>query len=123
MTTKKLAAGILFATVLSGTVASAASLDNVQFLKIAPQDARAVVKGADGKLQIIKPGDKIGETVTVREISAGRIVLEERTDKGPAKVIVRIENDKQRIERFTQQAESKTQPVVPTTMQTTQGAR
>lgn len=78
----------------------AASLDNIQFIKIAPQDAKAVMKRAYGKLVVIKPGDAMAEGVTVKEISAGRIVLEEMTEKGPETVIVRLENGRQRIERL-----------------------
>lgn len=97
---------------LSG-VLSTATLDKVQFLKIAPQDARAVIKGADGKLQVIKPGDRIGETVMVKEISAGRIVLEEKTARGPETVIVRIEKNGQRIERLSKQPGEKPVLVAP----------
>ena len=64
---------LIFSTLslLTGT-AFAASLDKVQFIKIAPQDQKAVIKAADGKLRVIKPGDLIGETVTVKEIATGK---------------------------------------------------
>lgn len=39
---------------LVSSLASAAQLDKTQFIKIAPQDARAVIKGADGKLAVIR---------------------------------------------------------------------
>lgn len=84
---------------------NAASLDKIQFIKIAPQDAKAVIKGTDGKLEVIKPGDTIGETVTVKEIAAGRIVLEEKTDSRPETVIIRMENGRPRIERLRKQPE------------------
>jgi len=93
-------------TVLTST-AIAASLDKVQFIKIAPKDEKAVIKTADGKLQLIKPGDVIGETVTVKEIATGRIVLEEKTDRGLETVIVRMVNDKARIERLSRTPESR----------------
>lgn len=92
-------------------ISVAGSLEKVQFIKIAPQDAKAVIKAADGKLQVIKPGDDIGENVTVKEIAANRIVLEEKTDNGPETVIVRMESGKARIERLKKQPD-KGQPMV-----------
>ena len=103
MTRKQLVSvATLTVVVLSLGVGSpfAASLDKIQFLKIAPQDARAVMKGADGKLVVIKPGDEIAEGVNVKEIAAGRIVLEEYAGEGPETVIVRFENGRQRFERL-----------------------
>lgn len=98
---------LIFSTVsLLTSTAFAAPLDKVQFIKIAPKNEKAVIKGADGKLQVIKPGDLIGETVTVKEIAAGRIVLEEKTDKGLETIIVRMVNDKARIERLSKVPES-----------------
>jgi len=97
---------LIFATVsLLTSRAFAAQLDKVQFIKIAPQDQKAVIKAADGKLQVIKPGDVIGETVTVKEIATGRIVLEEKTDKGLETIIVRMVNDKAKIERLSKTPE------------------
>lgn len=98
---------IFSTTSLFASTAFAAPLDKVQFIKIAPQDQKAVIKAADGKLQVIKPGDVIGETVTVKEIATGRIVLEEKTDKGPETIIVRMTNDKARIERLSRTPESR----------------
>lgn len=106
----------LFITVVSlfTTVVFAASLDKIQFIKIAPQDAKAVIKAADGKLQVIKQGDVIGENVTVKEIAPGRIVLEEKTDQGAETVIVRMENNnRSRIERLRKQPETRPLLVAP----------
>jgi hypothetical protein len=64
------------------------SLDKVQFIKIAVHDEKAVIKGADGKLHIIKPGDLIGKSAKVIEIKSGKIILEEKTDKGLETVII-----------------------------------
>lgn len=95
------------------TLAGAASLDNIQFLKISPQDAKAVIKNADGKLLVIKPGDVVEEGVTVREIATGRIVLEEKTDKGSETIIVRMSNDKANIERIRKQPVNRPVLVAP----------
>ncbi|GAB7025019.1 hypothetical protein [Geotalea toluenoxydans] len=102
--------------VLSTGSSLAGTLDKVQFIKIAPQDAKAVIKAADGKLQVIKPGDDIGENVTVKEIAANRIVLEEKTDNGPETVIVRMESGKARIERLKKQPDKGQPMVAPATM-------
>jgi len=85
----------------------AGSLDKVQFIKIAPKDEKAVIKAADGKLVVIKPGDAVGENVTVKEIATGRIVLEEKTDKGFETVIIRMVNDKAKIERLSRIPENR----------------
>jgi hypothetical protein len=103
---------LIFSTILLLTTTTfAAPLDKVQFVKIAPQDQKAVIKGADGKLVVIKPGDVIGENVTVKEIAPGRIMLEEKTDKGPETVLVRMMNGKTIIERLQKQPD-KGQPMV-----------
>lgn len=98
---------IIFCALTYGGIVLGAPLDKVQFIKIAPKDEKAVIKGADGKLAVIKPGDLIGETVTVKEIATGRIVLEEKTDRGPETVIVRMANDKAKIERLSRTPESR----------------
>jgi hypothetical protein len=93
---------------------SAAALDGIQIVKIAPKDGRAVMKGGDGKLSMIKAGDSIGDGLTVKEITAGRIVLENRTDKGMETVIVRLENGQQRIERLRREPGSRPVLATPT---------
>ena len=87
--------GILFASTVF-----AASLDKIQFIKISPQDSKAVIRGSDGKMLVIKPGDTVVENVTVKEIIPGRIILEEKSDKGVETLIVRIDGGKTRIERL-----------------------
>ncbi len=80
----------------------ALSVDTIQVLKIAGQDGRAVIKTPDGKKQIIKVGDPIGDHAKVTEISAGRVVIEEQKGSSTEKVIIRLENDKQHVERVRQ---------------------
>lgn len=99
--------------VLAPALVVAAPLDKIQFIKIAAQDQKAVMKAADGKLQVIKPGDAVVEGVTVKEIASGRIVLEERTDKGLETVIVRMDGGKTRIERLRRQPEKGPMLVAP----------
>lgn len=91
----------------------AGSWNKVQFIKISPQDSKAVIKEAVGKLRVVKPGDAIGETATITEIAPGRVVLEEKTDKGPETVVIRIENGKSRVERLRQQTETRPMVTAP----------
>jgi len=77
----------------------AESIESIKLLKISPQDACAIIKNIDGKMQIIKMGDLIGNGKIV-EITKGRVVIEEKTDSGPETVIIRLEDGKQRVERI-----------------------
>jgi hypothetical protein len=117
MNRKKLTATLLSLLVCIAATAFAAPLDKIQFIKIAAQDSRAVIRNADGKMQVIKPKDTIVENVTVKEIIPGRIILEETTASGPETIIVRIDNGKTRIERLRKHPD-KSQPLVaPATSQ------
>jgi hypothetical protein len=102
-------AGIILACLVTGVILSASSwassFDNIRFIKIAPHDDKAVIKAADGKLRVVMPGDTIGNTLRVKEIAQGRVVLEENTGSGPETVIVRVENGRQQIERVGNQTE------------------
>lgn len=95
------------------TLVNASSLENIHFIKISPIDAKAVIKNAGGKLQVIKPGDVVAEGVTVKEIVTGRIVLEEKTGKGVETVFVMIVNDKAKIERMSKQPGNRPVLVAP----------
>lgn len=96
---------ILVGIALVAGTAVAGSLDKIKFITIAPQDAKAVMKTADGTLQVIKPGDAVGDGVTVKEIAAGRIVLEEKTGQGLETVIVRMGKGPTRVERVRRRPE------------------
>ena len=81
------------------------SVDSIQVLKIAGQDERAVIKAPDGKMQIIRIGDPIGDHANVIEISAGRVVIEEKKGNETEKVIVRLIEGKQMVERLKKTGE------------------
>ena len=100
-------------TACIATSAYASPLDQVQFIKIAPKDARAVIKEADGKLKVIKEGDVIADGLLVKEIAPGRIVLEEKTEEGTETVLVTIANDRAKIERLKKKPENKPVTVAP----------
>lgn len=102
--------------VLLAAMAWASPLDTIRLIKLSPQDARAVVKGADGKLQVVKPGDRLGERVTVKEIAVDRVVLEEQTDTGLETVIVTTENGANRIERLQRRPDKRPLLSAPTVL-------
>lgn len=95
------------------TTAFAATLDKIQFIKISPQESKAVIRTADGKMQVIKAGDTVVENITVKEIIPGRIMLEEKTDRGTETIIVRLDNGKTRIERLRKQQDKGATMVAP----------
>jgi hypothetical protein len=95
------------------TTAFAAPLDKIQFIKISPQDSKAVIRTADNKMLVVKPGDTIAENTTIKEIIPGRLILEEKTDRGMETIIVRMDNGKTRIERLRKQPEKSQQMVAP----------
>jgi hypothetical protein len=99
-------------------------VDTIQVLKIAAQDERAVIRTPDGKTQIIKPGDKlrvagselrVGESkdnkpvasyeLRVVEITDSRVVFEEKKGNETEKVIIRLANGKQKVERMKKTGE------------------
>ncbi|HEY6011348.1 MAG TPA: hypothetical protein VIX18_07765 [Nitrospirota bacterium] len=76
------------------------SVDTIQVIKIAAQDERAVIKAPDGKMQVIKVGDLIGDQGKVLEITGNRIVIEEKNNRETEKVIIRLIDGEQKIERL-----------------------
>ena len=95
---------MFFASILIiASTTFAAPLDKIQFIKISPQESKAVIKAADGKLQVVKPEDVIVDNTVIKEIAPDRIVLEEKTGHGMETIIVRMDNGKNRIERLRKQ--------------------
>lgn len=89
------------------------SADMIQVLKIAAQDERAVIKTLDGKMQIIKIGDPIGDRGKVLEIAADRIVIEEKKNTVTEKVVIRLINGKQKVERLRKTGEQSAPLLAP----------
>jgi hypothetical protein len=79
-------------------VSFASSLGKIHFVKIAPQDAKAVIKGADGKLKLVKCGDVLNDNLKIVQIVDGEVVLEHPGKYGQEKIFVRIENGRQKID-------------------------
>ena len=51
-------------------------------------------------MKIIKPGDAIGKSGKVVEITAGRVVIEEQAERSMETVIIRLEEGRQTVERL-----------------------
>lgn len=90
---------ILFVVTLS-TNAFADIYDDIQVVKIYPQEEWAIVKTKDSEKMIIKAGGPVGDTGEVIEITEGRVVIEKRTEKNIETIIIRVENGEQKIERI-----------------------
>lgn len=86
---------------ISATAFATDSYDTIHLLKISSQDERAIVKMEDGAMKIIKPGDVIGKSGKVIEITSGRVVIEEQTGHGMETVIIRLEEGGQKVERIS----------------------
>jgi hypothetical protein len=76
------------------------TVESIQILRILDQEEKAMIKLPEGRTHILKVGDSVGKNGKVIEIVEGRIVIEEKTEKGPETVIIRFENGKQRTERI-----------------------
>ena len=93
---------IIIVAVLVGEIkAQQITVESIQILRIIEQEEKAMIKLPDGRMHILKVGDSIGKNGKVIEIVEGRIVFEEKTEKGLETVIIRFENGKQRIERIS----------------------
>ena len=76
------------------------TVESIHILRILDEEEKAVIKLPDGRTHILNVGDPIGKNGKVIEIVEGRVVIEERTEKGLETVIIRFEKGKQRIERI-----------------------
>ena len=82
-------------------------IEELQVIRISPQDARAVIKVPGHDLTLLRVGDEIGENGRVIEITDGRIVIEEETDQARDKIIIRVEDGEQRMERLSRSPENR----------------
>lgn len=108
---------LVVTAVMVTTAAFAAPLDKVRFIRISAQDSKAVIVTEDGKMRVVTLGDTIAENTTIMEIIPGRIILEEKTERGMETIIVRMDNGKTRIERLRRQPDESQPLVAPATSQ------
>jgi type II secretory pathway component PulC len=92
---------VAFALILMACSSSAfaVDLDGYTFLKISGSDARAVVKTPEGEKQLVSPGDSLGK-LTIKEITADRVVLEQSGEHGMGVLIVTVKKGRQQISRL-----------------------
>lgn len=89
---------MIFLLIVIPAAALAADLDGFVFKKISAYDQKAVVKSPQGELVLVTIGDKVGKTATIVEILEDGVVLEQPGKYAPEKLIVRIENGRQKID-------------------------
>jgi hypothetical protein len=118
----------------------AESLDKIKFVKVSEQEEKAVIKDVDGKLNMVGVGDAIGsdgkvapsekrvndkkknfaaDVLRVIEIAKDRVVLERQTRDGPEKIIVRLINGNQSVEKVHATKPKQTNVPVKPMMQVT----
>ena len=62
--------------------ADTTKLENLTIMAVGPMDGRAVVKGADGKLKVLKLGDTLpGTSAKLTQVLADKLVVEETVGK------------------------------------------
>lgn len=92
----------------------AADLGGATFLKISAYDQKAVVKTADGEMQMVAVGDKLDEQTTIVEIVTGRVVLERMNKEGKETIIVRLDGGRQQVESIRSWGENPSLMTAPT---------
>lgn len=113
---------IVFFSIMTTGHSLAAGLDQYQFLKLSPQDQKAVVKTPAGKLELIGVGAVVAGDCQVVEIAEGRVVLERPGDDGKETIIVRLDGKYQRIERIRPRGEMPPVLVAPAEVHTEAGS-
>ena len=89
---------VLLITLAIPLTTLAADLDGYSFRKISSYDQKAVIKSPKGELSLVGVGDKVGKEATIIEIVDDRAVLERSGKYAPEKLIVRVENGRQKID-------------------------
>lgn len=65
------------------TIGWAAALEDLSVMALGPLDGRAVIKTADGKMQVIKIGDTVpGTAAVVTQVLTDKLVVEETVTQG-----------------------------------------
>lgn len=80
---KNLVVSLLLALVLpwSFAMAGAISLESITVVALGPVDGRAVIRHADGQMQVVKLGDEIaGTQAVVHQVLTDKLVLEQTVE-------------------------------------------
>lgn len=62
--------------------------DSVQLIRVSPHGDKAIIRGSDGKMRMIKVGDSIGDNGKVTEIAKDKVTIEKNTENGVESVTV-----------------------------------
>ncbi|MBW2059396.1 MAG: hypothetical protein JRJ26_18055 [Deltaproteobacteria bacterium] len=76
------------------------SIEDLHVVKISPPDRTAIVRTAEGDLEMIRVGDSIEGIGKVVDIAMGRVVIQAETPRGVETIIIRIEDGKQSMARI-----------------------
>ncbi len=92
---------------------AAVAPEELEIVKIAATDERAVARAPGGGLELVRVGDAIGSNGTVTEIAEGRVVIEDRVGKRVDTVIIRLAAGEQSVERISRIVEGQPGSVLP----------
>ena len=95
----------LLPALIAAAIVLAPPIAQAEEFTVTQTDKTFKMNGEKVETLTIKVGDSIGETGKVIEITEGRVVIEEKTEKGPETVIIRVEDGKQRVERIRKSKE------------------
>ncbi len=97
---------ILLMTGLS--TSNATAFNGSRFLKISATEQAAVVKKADGELQLLKAGDKIDDETRIVAFEDNHVVLEGPGEWGPVKYIVEVTQGEMKVIQLARRPLEKT---------------
>ena len=79
---------------------AAAITSSIRVLGISEQDETAMIRDADGKSLVVRPGDALSDGSVVAKITADSIVIEEPGNSSES-FVIRLVGGRQRIERVS----------------------
>ncbi len=88
---------VLSMVAMSPAIARAADLDGWQLVQAAEQERLAVFCSPGGELQMLKPGDRLGERLVFTGFDGGQVVLEKPGEWGRVTFFVRLVDGRQVI--------------------------
>ena len=92
---------LLFEIIISAGFAYAQPIDSVRIVKLSPNDNTAVIKFDTAEMKIIRLGDIIFDAFKLTELSETRAVFDNIGSKIGERIIIRMENGEQKMERLT----------------------
>lgn len=73
--------------------------DSVRLIRVSPHGDKAIIRGSDGKMRMIKVGDSIGDNGKVTEIAKDKVMIEKNTENGVESVTVQPGSRRERPAR------------------------